>query len=345
MPWCGEYPRLIGMVSLHRIAKIVDGEVQGDGSFEVNSLMSLEQAGSDSLTFFVDKKDHNASDTRAGAVLVSPRSAGLFSTHRIIVEDPYLAYAKASGLFSHDVPGAVISAYARVAETAILGSGVSIGEFSTIGDRSKISDSVFIGSGVRIGGDVSIGSGSVIEDNSVIMSHSQIGMRCFISAGAVIGSSGFGYAPVDGGWQKIEQLGRVVIGDDVDIGANTTIDRGALDDTVIENGVKLDNLIQVAHNVRIGENTAIAGCSGIAGSTIIGRRCKIGGRAAILGHLTIADDVTLLVNSMVTSSITAAGEYASMIPVQPAKQWRKNVAIIRRLDRLSRKITGSDEDH
>ncbi len=331
------------MVSLHRIAKIVDGEIHGDGSFEVHSLMSLDRARSDSLTFCVDSKTNHGGSTDAGAVLVSPRNAELFSINRIVVEDPYLAYAKVSGLFKSPGQPAVIAPSARVSDTASMGERVSIGEFSVIGNGCTIGDDVIIGSGVHIGDSASVGAGTVVEHNTVIMDRCHLGMRCFVSPGVVIGSSGFGYAPAGESWQRIEQLGSVLIGDDVDIGANTTIDRGALDNTVIENGVKLDNLIQVAHNVRIGEHTAIAGCSGIAGSTVIGKRCKIGGRAAILGHLSICDDVTLLVNSLVTSSITSPGEYASMIPVQPSGQWRKNLAILRRLGRPGEKAAGSED--
>lgn len=332
------------MVSLHRIAKIVDGEVHGDGSFEVHSLMSFDRAGSNALTFCVDANKNHSGQTQAGAILVSPRNAELFSVNRIVVEDPYLAYARVSGLFKRSGSSAVIASSARVPDTASIGERVSIGEYSVLGSGCSIGDDVVIGSGVQIGDDVSVGDGCIVEHNTVILDRSQLGKRCFVSPGVVIGSSGFGYAPAGERWQRIEQLGRVLIGDDVDIGANTTIDRGALDDTVIANGVKLDNLIQVAHNVQIGEHTAIAGCSGIAGSTVIGKRCKIGGRAAILGHLSITDDVTLLVNSLVTSSILEPGEYASMVPVQPSGQWRKNLAILRRLERGRKKPGSRGED-
>ena len=179
---------------------------------------------------------------------------------------------------------------------------------------------------------------TIIEDNVVICSGTRIGENCFLSPGVVLGASGFGYASDGPRWQKIEQLGIVVIGNNVDIGANTTIDRGALDNTVIGDGVKLDNQIQIAHNVTIGEHTIIAGCVGIAGSAKIGKRCKLGGRVAVLGHLELADDVTIMANSMVISSIKESGEYASAIGVQPIKKWLKTAALIRSLDKLTEKV-------
>ena len=329
------------MIELRRIAELVDGTVLGDARHRVDSITSLEKATAGSITFFSDPKlKRHLLDCTAGAVLISPQNADLFPGNRVVVDDPYLAYARISGLFrapsrNHSRQETPLSAW--VADTACVDDSARIGLFSTIDDRVKLAKGVVIGNSVHIGAGVVVEQDSQIEDQVVIQAGCRIGKRCHISAGAVIGASGFGYARSADQWQKIEQLGAVHIGDDVDVGANTTIDRGALDNTVIENGVKLDNQIQIAHNVCIGENTIMAGCCAVAGSARIGRRCKIAGRVSILGHLEIADDVTIMANSLVAKSIReAGGEYASMITAQPLTQWRKNLAIIRQLDKLVR---------
>ncbi len=325
------------MIELGRIAEVVDGVVLGDPEHRVDSISSLEKATARAITFFSDPKlKRHLPACTAGAVLISPQDADLFSGNRVVVADPYLAYARISGLFrptrSRSGQKSVPSAW--VADTASVDDSVVVGQFSTIDDQVKLGKGVVIGNSVHIGAGVVIGQDSVIEDQVVVGAGCLIGKRCHISSGAVIGASGFGYAPSADRWEKIEQLGAVRIGDDVDVGANTTIDRGALGYTIIENGVKLDNQIQIAHNVCIGENTIMAGCSAVAGSARIGRRCKIGGRVSILGHLEIVDDVTVMANSLVANSIRDAGEYASMITVQPVRKWRKNLAIIRQLDKL-----------
>ncbi len=328
------------MIELGRIAEVVDGVVLGDSKHRVDSVKSLEKATDRSITFFSNPKlKRHLSVCTAGAVLISPQHADLFSGNRVVVTDPYLAYARISGLFkparSRNMQKVDSSTW--VAETASIDNSVVIGKCSTIDDQVKLAKGVVVGNCVNIGAGVVIEQESVIEDQVVIQAGCRVGKRCHISSGAVIGASGFGYAPSADRWEKIEQLGAVRIGDDVDVGANTTIDRGTLEYTIIENGVKLDNQIQIAHNASVGENTIMAGCCAVAGSTRIGRRCKIGGRVSILGHLEIADDVTIMANSMVAKSIRDAGEYASMITVQPVKQWRKNLAIIRQLDKLMRR--------
>lgn len=328
------------MMLLSEIAGHVNGQLIGEATFEVHALKSLKTATEDSLTYCVCASGEAAPDTHAGAILVGPENADRFSINRVVVEDPYLAYARVSQLFRDPLTtcqGTASSAV--VAENANVGECSTVGPCSVVGEGVQLGRCVTLGSGVSIGRNAIIGDYTVIEDNAVISSGCDIGKYCWISPGAVIGSNGFGYAPDGARWEKIEQLGRVIIGDHVDVGANSTIDRGALDDTVIANGVKIDNLVQVAHNVVIGEDTAIAGCAGIAGSTHIGRRCRIGGRASILGHLQIADDVTIMANSLVTGSIREQGEYGSMIPVQPVKIWRKNLAWLRKLDRVLGKLT------
>ena len=325
------------MISLNRIADIVEGVVLGDGDYEIKFIHSLERATRDSISFFGDqKKKQQLEVTRAGAILITQEHVDLYAGNKIIVADPYLAYARISKLFKqyprHRQAG--IDDTAIIAANVKLGNSVCIGRYSTLEQGVKMGRRVVVGNGVNIGEQVEIGEHTVIEDQVVISHGCRIGKRCCISPGAVIGASGFGYAPNQGGWEKIEQLGSVLLGDDVDIGAHTTIDRGALQDTKIGNGVKIDNQVQIAHNVQVGDNTIMAGGVGIAGSAKIGQRCQLGARVSILGHLEIVDDVTVLSNSLVTNSIKTAGEYASMISVQPAKQWRKTAAIIRRLDKL-----------
>ena len=256
----------------------------------------------------------------------------MYDGNRIVVDDPYLAYARVSELFAHAAPDrTAVHANAMVSSGAIVGNDVEIGPGSMIHDAAIIGDRVVIGSNVVIEPDCVIGEDSRIESSVTLCRRTRIGRRCAISPGVVIGASGFGYAPEGSGWRKIHQLGGVVIGDDVDIGANTTIDRGAIDDTVIGNRVKLDNQIQIAHNVRIGDDTIAAGCMAVAGSTVIGQRCKIGGRVSILGHLTIADDVVLTAGTFVARSITDSGTWSSMIPAQPASRWRRILPSLLRL--------------
>jgi UDP-3-O-[3-hydroxymyristoyl] glucosamine N-acyltransferase len=209
---------------------------------------------------------------------------------------------------------------------------------ASIGDRVTLRPGVRIGAGCVIEDDVTIGANTVLEPRAVVKHGTVIGSNCHLFSGCVIGNDGFGYAEEQGQWVKIPQVGRVVIGNHVDIGANTTVDRGALDDTVIEDGVKLDNLIQVAHNVRIGAHTVIAGCVGIAGSAVIGAHCKIGGAAMILGHLQIVDGVTISPGSMIMRSIQQAGTYTALMPFQKHEDWLRTAANIRHLEQYQLKL-------
>jgi len=294
------------MVTLSRIAQVTGGTVRGEPDFEITSLQSLERATADSISFCVNPlKDSRFSTSRAGAMILAPQYAEMFNGHSILVADPYLGYAKSSSLFQS------VNAYshsgvhpsALISGSARLGENVSIGAFSSIAEGVRIGSGVFIGNNVHVGYNAQIGSDTILENQVVVGEGCKIGSRCSLSPGVVI-------------------------------------DRGALGNTLIQSGVKIDNLVQIAHNVEIGENTVIAGCVGIAGSAKIGKRCKIAGRAAILGHLEIVDDVTILVNSMVTKSILEQGEYGSMIPVQRIQEWKKNVAVLHRLDKLARKVSG-----
>ncbi len=330
------------MISLQRIAEHVGGQIHGDAGLQVGSLRSLGNATPDSLSFFTDPSlAHHLDKTSAAVLLISLANAHLFVGTKIIVDDPYLAYAKVSALFvsDHSANSNVshsVSASAELAEGVVLAADVHIGAFTTIDTGTTLGHGVRIGNGVHIGRDVEIGEDTHIDDGVVIYRNCLIGSRCRISAGTVIGASGFGYVPENEKWWRIEQLAAVTIGNDVDIGANTAIDRGALENTVIAHGVKLDNLIHIAHNVKIGENTIIAAGVGVSGSTEIGRRCRIGGKVGIAEHLAIGDDVIIYGNGSVTKDIKNPGEYSSVVPVEPVAKWRRIVARVKLLDKVKR---------
>lgn len=326
--------------SLDEIANVLGGVVVGDGSTTIRRVASLANANAGDISFLSDSKYQkllNAS--QASAYILSHDNASLTQMPRILVDQPYVYFAKLSALLN---PGNVIDVgiapSAIVANTAVIPKSCSIGHQVVIGDHVTLGESVVIGSGSVIESHVVIAENSKLEANVTIKHGSVIGKRCNIFSGAVVGSDGFGYAEEAGQWIKIPQVGRVIIGDDVDIGANTTVDRGALDDTIIEDGVKLDNLIQIGHNCVIGAHTVIAGCVGIAGSAHIGRHCKIGGAAMVLGHLEIADHVTISPGSMITRSLTSADTYTALMPFQTHKSWLTTAAKIRHLDAFADKI-------
>lgn len=324
-------------ISLAELASKVGAELEGDGDCRIHKLASLEKATAEDISFFSDRrKRESLRTTKAGAVILSREHCGLFGGNRLVVDDPHLAFVEACHVLSRAATpaGGRISSSARVDETAIVGRDVVIDANAVVEAGARLGNNVSVGANTVIGAGVVVGADSEIAPGVTIYPECRIGSSCRIESGAVIGAPGFGYLEKAGRWQAIPQIGAVVIGDRVDIGANTTIDRGALDDTVIEDGVKLDNQIQVAHNVFIGADTAIAGCTGIAGSARIGRRCKIGGRASILGHLVIGDDVTIFATSVVTRSIKAGGTYASNLTVQPASRWRRILARLASLDEL-----------
>ena len=335
------------MLSLHQIAVLVEGIVLGDGDYKVKHIHSLEYATRDSISFFADrKKQPQLLNTQAGAVLLAQPHIDLYDGNKIVVTDPALAHARISKLFKqYPQRQAGVDDTAIIDPSAKLGNAVCIGSYATIASGVRIGERVVIGNNVHVGAEVEIGDDTVIEAQVVICNGCRIGKRCCISPGVVIGASGFGYVLHQEIWEKIEQLGGVLIGDDVDIGANTTIDRGTLEDTRIGNGVKIDNQILIAHNVQIGNNSIMAGGVGIAGSAKIGQRCQLGARVGILGHLEIVDDVIVLADSLVTKSIKIAGDYASTLSAQPAKQWRKNLAIIHRLDKLVENVKKLNGKH
>ena len=331
---------------LSEIAEQLGGRVMGDAAVRVTRIATLEAAQPDQISFLTNSKYRaQLATTRAGAVIVAPADADATGLPRIVTDNPYAYFARVSAMLNplpETIPGvhpsAVIGAGAKIDATASIAATAVIGEGATIGAHSVI------GEGCSIGANVIIGSYARLYPRVVVYHDCVIGDNLIAHSGAVIGADGFGIAMDEGRWVKIPQIGRVVIGNDVEIGANTTIDRGALDDTVIEDDVKLDNQIQVAHNVRIGAHTAIAGCVGIAGSATIGKYCRIGGSAGILGHLHIADHVEIAAFSLIGKSIREAGSYAAIFPFSKAEDWRKNAVHLRHLDDMAKRIKALEQE-
>jgi UDP-3-O-[3-hydroxymyristoyl] glucosamine N-acyltransferase len=326
--------------TLQQIAAQLGGEVSGNAEAGISRVGSLAHANKGAISFFTDAKYlSQLQNTAASAVIVRQEHASLTALPKIITENPYAYFAKVSALLNPATqaeqgvhPAAVVHPEATVPANCSVAAGVVIAAGVVLGENVRI------GAGCVLEHGVQVGDGTWLEAKVTIQHDCIIGARCHLFSGSVIGCDGFGYAPESGGWVKIPHVGRVVIGDDVDVGANTTIDRGALDDTVIENGVKLDNLIHIAHNCRIGANTVIAGCVGIAGSAIIGKQCRIGGAAMILGHLEIADGTTISPGSMIMRSIHESGTYTAIMPSQSHEKWLKTAANIRQLNQLADKI-------
>jgi UDP-3-O-[3-hydroxymyristoyl] glucosamine N-acyltransferase len=308
--------------------------LRGEPGLKVRSVATLSRAEPGSLSFLANSRYRRQLEiTRATAVVVNAEDEAHCPAAALIHPNPYLAYARIASLL-HPTPSlepgkhasAVLSSGAHIAASA------SIGPLAVIEDGAEIGDRVSIGPGCIVQRGARVGADSVLVSRVNFYPGVTVGKRCVLHAGAVVGADGFGFAQNSGSWVKVPQVGSVRIGDDVEIGANTTIDRGAIDDTVVENGVKLDNQIQVGHNVVIGAHTAIAGCTGISGSTVIGQRCMIGGMVGLAGHLTIADDVVVTGCSLVSASIKKSGSYSSGMPTVETRLWRRMVAHLRRLD-------------
>ena len=328
------------MLTLAQIALHVDGVIIGDAECEISNVSTLQAANRQQISFLANSKYKKYLPTsQAGAVIVSKEMAELVKNSAIVVDDPYVAYAKIATLFN---PPKKITT--GISPTAMIEAGVTILKTVSIGPQVVIeanvilADNVVIGAGTVLQDEVIVGENTRIAENVTICHGVEIGKNVVIHPGVVIGADGFGIVNDKGKWIKIPQIGRVKIGDNVEIGANTTVDRGAIEDTVIGDGVKLDNQIQVGHNVIIGNNTVIAGCSGVAGSTIIGENCIIGGGVGIGGHIEIADNVIITGMSMVTKSLTKAGIYSSGIPAEPTSQWHKNVVRYRQMDKLVARV-------
>jgi len=326
--------------TLAELAQRIGAELVGDSQYKISALATLQSATPNDLSFIANPtyKKYLAT-TQAGAIICNKELAETISTNKLIVANPYLAYAQLTPLFDSSLRFETgIHPTAVIGKNCELGNGVSIQANVVIGDDVTIGDGVFIGAGTCIGANSSIGARTRLLANVTIYHGISIGEDCILHSGSVVGADGFGFAPSADGWVKIHQLGGVIIRNKVEVGAGTTIDRGALDDTFIDDGVILDNLVQIAHNVRIGKHTAIAGTTVVGGSTVIGENCTIGGAIAIAGHITIVDKVYITGMSMVTNSITEAGSYSSGIPLAPTKDWRKNAARFRNLDALASRL-------
>ncbi len=332
-------------VTLAELARRFGGRVRGNPDILIDRVAPLDRAGPRDISFATNRKYlPQLARTGAGAVILAPDIAESFSGNALISENPHLCFSQIATLLHPPLAQAAgVDPAARVSSTARIAASAAVGPCAVIEAGAVLGEQACVGPGCYIGRNAAVGSHTVLAANVVVMPDCVIGNHCLLHPGAVVGSDGFGYARDGEKWHKVPQLGRVVIGDDVEIGANTTIDRGALGDTVISNGVKLDNQIQVAHNVRIGEHTAVAGCVGIAGSAVIGRRCTIGGHCTILGHLEIADDVHVTAGSLVTNSIPDPGEYSSSLKAEPAELWRRNAARFRHLDELARRLRRLEE--
>jgi UDP-3-O-[3-hydroxymyristoyl] glucosamine N-acyltransferase len=325
---------------LQQLAELTGCRLQGDPDRVIRAIATLDEADPDQISFLANSAYRSLlSDTRAGAVIVGEADVAEAPCSCLVSSNPYLVYAQVAGLLAGPAemaagihPGAWVDATAEVDASAYVAAGAVIEAGAVVAARAVIGPNCLVGRDSRIGEETRL------EATVTVLHEVTIGARCRIHPGAVIGADGFGFARDGSAWVKIPQLGGVRIGDDVEIGANTTIDRGALKDTVIEDGVILDNLIQVAHNVEIGAQSAIAGCVGISGSTRIGRRCTLAGGVGLVGHIELADDVHITGMSMVTRSIKEPGTYSGGFRALPHEHWQKNVARFSRLDAMARRM-------
>ena len=327
-------------ITLGELANKLGLVLDGDPECMVSGISTISRSRPDTVTFLADSRYRKSlQDSCASAVILRQSDREYCPVHALISDDPYLSYAHLTALFApcfepeQDIhPSSVIHPGARLADN------VHIGPHAVIEDEVELADGVVIGAGTVVQHGASIGRNSRLMANVTIYHHCQIGERVLVHSGAVIGSDGFGFAKDRQRWIKIHQIGRVLIGNDVEIGANTCIDRGAIEDTIIEDGVKLDNQIQIAHNVHVGKNTAMAGCVGVAGSAVIGANCAIGGGVGILGHLNIADGTTIASMSLVSHTLHKKGVYASGTTLDILQSWQKNAIRFKQLDEMSRRL-------
>ena len=331
-------------VRLADVVTALGGELSGDPQLVIDRIGTLESATPSTLSFLSQAKyQAQLATTRAGCVIVAPsmHSAAVVRGAEIVTPDPYLYFARLTQWWARRTrpaatqgvhPSAVIDPAAELSRGVSVGALAVIEAGAVIGERAVIGAQCFVGRGAHIGESTRLAPHVTVGFDCVL------GARCIVHSGVVIGADGFGFAPTEGRWEKIDQLGAVRIGDDVEIGANTCIDRGALDDTVIGDGVKLDNLIQIGHNVRVGAHTAMAGCVGVAGSAVIGAHCMIGGAAGIVGHIEIADNVQISAGTIVTRSIAKPGLYSGLFPFDDNASWEKNAATLRQLHALRERL-------
>lgn len=325
---------------LAELAAILDAELQGDPQCVITGIATLSKAQLGQIAFLDNVRYRKyLAETKASAVILASANKELCPCNALILKNPYLGYAKVATLFDQKPranpgvhPSAVIGSNCQIHPSA------SVGPFCHVGDGVVLAENVVLGAGCSIGDGSNIGAASVLMARVAIYHAIRIGQRVIIHSGAVIGSDGFGFAQNNGVWQKVPQLGSVIIGNDVEIGANSAIDRGAIEDTILEDGVKIDNLVQIAHNVIIGAHTAIAGCVGIAGSTTIGKHCAIGGGVGIAGHINITDRVIITGGALVAQNIDAPGIYTSGFPAQPTLGWKKIIVRVNQLDMMMQKL-------
>lgn len=327
--------------TLHELAQRFSLGLKGDSKTRIHGLCSLNPGREGCLTYFTSPRLlEQLATTRAAAVMLTASAAEEFSGNALIASDPSLAFARIAALFDpyRDFPADAVHPTAVIAPGVRLGKGSCVGPYAVIAEGAEIGVDCFIGPHCVVGRGAKLGDGTRLVSQVFVWHGAHVGARCNFQPGAIIGARGFGNIPGPQGWEEVPQLGSVVIGDDVEIGANTCIDRGTLDDTVIETGAKIDNLVQIAHNVHIGQHTAIAACVGIAGSTHIGSRCMIGGAVGISGHLKVGDNVIIMAGAMVTKDLPGPGQYSGVIPAEPAPKWRKTVARLRRLEVLQARV-------
>ncbi len=320
------------------------GELIGDPRAEVSRIGSLEGADAHTISFLSNPRyQPQLAVSAAGCVIVGPdmRSVAAARGAAIVCADPYLAFARLTQWWAAQTRGIVVAgvhASAVVEDGACIHPAASVGALAYVAAGARIEAGAVVGVQCYVGEAAVVGAGTVLKARVTLGAACRIGQRGIVHSGAVIGADGFGFAPAGGRWEKIEQLGGVAIGDDVEIGANTCIDRGALEDTVLEDGVKLDNLVQIGHNVRIGAHSALAGCVGVAGSARIGRHCTAGGGAIILGHLEIVDHVHITAATVITRSIHKPGQYSGLFPFDDNASWEKNAATLRQLYTLRERL-------
>lgn len=327
-------------VTLGELAALTGGRVEGDPGTRILRVATLEAAVPGCIAFLANSRYRRfLNSTAASAVVLAEADLNAARQPALVHANPYLAFARVAQHLQpppRDPRGVQPGAF--VAEDVILGVDVSVAPGAVIEAGAVLGDSVIVGAGSFVGARCRIGANSRLLPNATVYADCTLGERAIVHAGAVIGSDGFGFANDAGTWVKVPQIGRVIIGDDVEIGANTTIDRGSLADTVIEDGVKIDNLVQIAHNVRIGAHTAVAGCCGIAGSAQIGRHCTLAGGVGVAGHLQVADHAVITAYSWVTHDIREPGVYSSGTPMSANRQWRRNAVRFNQLDDMARRL-------
>jgi UDP-3-O-[3-hydroxymyristoyl] glucosamine N-acyltransferase len=327
-------------IKLGELAARFDCELVGDPDITIDNVAGLQNAGPGSLSFLSNSKFRKQlASTQAGAVVLRPEEVADSPTASLVSDNPYADYARMAAVI-HPLPRCTpgIAASAVIAESANISSTAHVAANVCIGDRTTIGDNAYVGPGTVIGPDCVVGDDCRLIANVTLVRKVKLGLRDILHPGVVIGADGFGNAMTPEGWIKVPQLGGVRIGDDVEIGANTTVDCGAIEDTVIEDGVRIDNLCMIAHNVHVGAHTAIAAMSGVSGSTTIGKRCLFAGQTGVVGHITICDDVVVSGKAVVSKDITEPGVYAASFTAEPAREWSRKVARFRRLGQLIERV-------